>query len=95
MKTTFTPNEIQGLCCHLGALQAIEFVEFARSLDKLTDQQKKLMMRGWLALEHLPKDASLERSDLLTVLTELRRSWDTIRQLNVRGDCDEVTLRQK
>lgn len=72
-----TSAEVVGLACHIGPARAIEFVEFARELDKLSDQQRKLLLRGWLALEAMPKDASLERADLLRVLTGLRQAWQS------------------
>ena len=53
-----------GLSCHLGTSKAIEFADYAESVGELEDVQKKLLLRGWLAVEHLPKDASLEASDL-------------------------------
>jgi len=71
----YSPAEVVGLACRLGATQALEFVDFGRSLGELTEQQRKLLLRGWLALEAIPGDASLERADLLRVLTALRQEW--------------------
>lgn len=70
-----SPSELVGLACRLGAMQAMEFIDFGKSLGELSEQQRKLLLRGWLALEAIPGDASLERADLLRVLTALRQEW--------------------
>lgn len=63
------------LACHLGTVQAIEFVEFRESVKALPEQQRKVLLRGWLALESVPRDSSMERADLIRVLTALRQAW--------------------
>ena len=67
--------------CRLGATHAIEFAEFGQSLTELDDQQRKLLLRAWLALEEVPHEASLERADLLRVMTALRQAWITIKHM--------------
>ena len=63
------------MACNLGASKAIAFAEFANESKELTEAQQKLLMRGWLAAEHLPGDASLESSDLHKCLFALRQAW--------------------
>jgi hypothetical protein len=70
-----------GLACHLGTTRAIEFAEFATTCGELADDQKKLLLRGWLAVQHLPKDASLEASDLHKCLAALRMAFCTIKYM--------------
>lgn len=67
--------DLVGMACHIGAFQALEFREFAESIGELTAQQRKMLLRAWLALESMPKDADLERRDLLNVITGLRQAW--------------------
>lgn len=69
---------LAGLACHMGATKAIEFAAFAAEHEELSDSQKKLLLRGWLAIQHMPGDASLEASDLHKCLTALRQAWITI-----------------
>lgn len=64
-----------GLACHLGPVAAVDFAEFARSLEELDQQQVKMLLRGWLAIESMPNEASLEISDLRNCLRALRQSW--------------------
>ena len=67
-----------GLSCHLGTSKAIELAEFAKEVNHLSDIQQKMLMRGWLAIEHLPKDASLEASDLYKCLSALGLAWQSL-----------------
>jgi hypothetical protein len=76
-----TPSELVGLACRLGCTQAIEFVEFREECKELHQQQQALILRGWLALEHIPREASLERADLLRCLRGLRQAWHRNTQL--------------
>jgi len=64
-----------GLACQLGAVAAMDFAEFANSLKELDAPQKKMLLRGWLAIESMPNEASLEISDLRNCLRALRQSW--------------------
>lgn len=64
-----------GLACRLGTMRAIEFAEFARSLHELADDEQKLLLRGWLAIEEMPNDAALEAADLQKCLVALRQAW--------------------
>ena len=81
-----------GLACRLGVIQAMEFAEFAHSCEELDEAQKKLLFRGWLAIEHLPKDASLEASDLHKCLTALRQAWCRIKLES--GNASESSFRR-
>lgn len=72
---TIDAATLVGLACKLGALRAIEFSEFATSCNGLSDEQKKLLYRGWLAVGSFHKDASLEASDVQMCLTALRQAW--------------------
>lgn len=78
-----------GLACHLGSSKAIEFAEYAASVDELQDVQKKLLLRGWLAVEHMPKDASLEASDMHKCLAALRQAWVVLNEYERRKACRE------
>ena len=69
-----------GISCHLGVGKAIEFAAYARSLEDLTEPQKKLLLRGWLAIQHLPGDASLEAADLHECLRALSVAWRFLEQ---------------
>lgn len=77
--TKIDPQTLVGLACHIGAVEAIEFAEFAKSLEELAPEQKKLLLRGYLAIAYLPSDASLERGDLLCCLRALRQAWITLK----------------
>lgn len=88
MSTTTLPKIdaacLVGLACHLGTTKAIEFAEYAATCGELMDDQKKLLLRGWLAVEHLPKDASLEASDLHKCLSALRRAFIEVNEYERR-----------
>lgn len=73
-----------GLACNIGTVAAIEFSEFAESLQELDDQQQRLLLRGYLATTHMPRDASLEADDLRKCLRALRQAWLAIAQENRR-----------
>lgn len=68
-------TDLVGLACRLGAVQAMEFVEFRDSIKELGDQQQKMLLRATLALNEFPHEAALERADLLRVITALRQAW--------------------
>lgn len=63
------------MACRLGPVAAMDFAEFARSLEELDTQQTKMLLRGWLAIESMPNEASLEIADLRNCLRALRQSW--------------------
>ena len=69
------PDLLVGLACQMGLVDAVSFAEFKESLDELDDGQRKLLMRGWLALGSIRGDSSLERADLVRVLRALRDAW--------------------
>lgn len=71
----FDAVTLVGLACRLGSSKALEFVEFEAATQELSPQQRKLLLRGWLAVEWMPHDASLEASDLHKCLTALRQAW--------------------
>lgn len=65
-------NEITGLVCHLGILGAIEFKEFERTLTGLDEHDRNYLLRAWIALEPMPKDAAREKYLLQGALCLLR-----------------------
>lgn len=78
MTRDIDPATLVSLACQIGAVNAIEFAEFAASLKELSDSQQRLLLRGYLATTHLKGDASLERSDMMLCLRALRQAWITI-----------------
>lgn len=71
-----------GLACQIGTADAIEFAEFAKSLNELTSDQQRMILRGYIATTHLPGDASLERSDVLRCLRALRQAWLSLKRMD-------------
>lgn len=68
-------KELTGIACRIGPVAALEFAEFERTLEGMEERQRVLLLRGWLAAEVLPKDASLERLLIREVLIALRMEW--------------------
>lgn len=64
-----------GLACHLGTVRALEFAEYYATIGELDEPQRKLLLRGWLGIQHLPGDATLEASDMQRCLVALRQAW--------------------
>lgn len=59
---------LRGLACSIGAYSSLEFVEFLKRLDGISEPEKRILQRAWLSAEHLPKDASLERAHIRAAL---------------------------
>jgi hypothetical protein len=89
-----SPSELVGLACRLGCTQAIEFIEFREECKELDEQQQKLILRGWLALEQMPREAALERADLLRCLRALRQAWHRNAKLEPEGTAIRQSLTQ-
>lgn len=68
-------KELAGMACRIGAAAALELAEFERSLEGMEERQRSILLRGWLAVETLPGDASLERALIRDALAALRMEW--------------------
>lgn len=59
---------LPGLACCFGAINAIDFVDFCKRIDGINEPEKRMLQRAWLSADHLPRDASLERSHIRAAL---------------------------
>ena len=69
-------DEFRGLVCAIGPMAAIALREFEGTFKKkLPNQAREYLIRAFVALETIPKDASAEHALLRDALCKLRDEW--------------------
>lgn len=71
-----TPEEFRGVACLVGVMGAIALREFETTFKPALPQAgREYLIRAWVALEVMPRDASAEKHLLRDALCKLRDEW--------------------
>lgn len=69
-------NELPGIACAIGPMAAIALRHFEGTFKKnLPGDARRYLIRAFVAIESLPKDADAEHALLRDVLCKLRDEW--------------------